>query len=49
MKNRGGTLYLINVVEVHTGNTKPKFEENPCNGWREVEKVIKFATTTNTR
>ena len=48
MKNRGSTPILSNFVGVHPKNIHTKFEANPCNGLREVEKLKKFTTTMDT-
>ena len=48
MKNRGRTPILTNLVGVHLRNIHTKFEANPWNGLREVEKLKKFTPTTTT-
>ena len=48
MKNRGSTPILTNLVGVHPKNINIKFEVNPCSGKREVKKLKKFTTTTDT-
>ena len=48
MKNRGSTPILTKLVGVHPRNINTKFEANPCNGLKEVEKLKKFSPTTMT-
>ena len=41
MKNRASTPILTNLVGDHARNIHPKFEANPCSGFRgEVENVF---------
>ena len=39
MENKGSIPIWTYLVEVNQRNIQTKFEENPCNGLREVAKV----------